>query len=96
MKLKPLVVINKRKTLPCRLHEFQAYTNFVFQPFDKGDDDYGSTDSSPTSPRDSLFSQVEVESSDTILMPVMVTEAIDLGKELANIKVALEDSLRRM
>jgi len=72
-----------RKTLPCELDEFHAYTNNVFQPFNEEDDDYGSSDSSPTSPRDS-------QSSDSIIMPVMVTNAITLEEELTNMKVTLE------
>ena len=79
-----------RKTPSYGLDEFQSYTNPVFQPFDKEDDDYGSNDSSLTSPRDTLFSQVEVESSDTIVMPVMVTEDLNLEEELANMKVTLK------
>ena len=65
LKPKPFDVFNMRKTLPCALDEFQAYTNNVFQPFDE-EDDYGGSDSSPASPRDSLFSQVEVKSSNIV------------------------------
>ena len=42
------------------------------------------------SPRNSLFSQVKVESSNTVIMSVIVTEAINLEKELANTKATLE------
>jgi len=56
LKLKPFAIFNIRKTLPCELDEFHADSNNVFQPFDEEDDDYGSSDSSPTSPKDSLFS----------------------------------------
>ena len=77
-------------TLPYALDEFHAYSNNVFQPFDEEDDDYGGSDSSPISPRDWLFSQVEVESSNTIIMPVMVTGAINFEEELANMKATLE------
>jgi len=89
-KLKPLAIFNMRKTLPYGLDEFQSYINPAFQPFDEEDDDYGSSNSALTSPRDSLFSQVEVESSDTIVMPVMVIDAINLEEELASMKVTLE------
>ena len=75
-----------KKTLPYGLDEFQAYTNPVFQPFGEEDDNYSSSDSSPTSPRDSLSLFIEVESSNIVIMPVMVTEAINLVKELENIK----------
>jgi len=64
-----------RKTLPHRVDEFQAYINPIFQPFGEEEDDYGNSDSPPASPRDLIFSQVEVVSSDTIVMPVMVLEA---------------------
>jgi len=50
---------------------------------DKKDDDYGGNYFSPTSSRDSLFSQVEVESSGTIFIPVMMIEPINLDEELA-------------
>ena len=83
-----------RKTLSYGLDEFQPYTN-VFQYFDEEDDDYVSDDSSLTSPRDSLFSQVEVKSSNTIFMSVMITEAINLEEALANMKATLEDSPRK-
>ena len=73
LKLKPLAIFNMRKTLPHGLEEFQTYINPIFQSISEEDDDYGSSDSSPISPRESLFSQVEVESSDTMIMPVMVT-----------------------
>jgi len=39
------------------LDEFQVYTNPVFQPFSEEEDDYDSSYSSLTSPRDSLFLQ---------------------------------------
>jgi len=55
LKLKPFGIFNIRKTLPCALDKFHTYSNNVFQPFDEEDDDYGSSDSSPIFPRDSLF-----------------------------------------
>ena len=48
------------------------------------DDDYGGSDSSPASARDSLFSQVEIESSDTIVMPVVVIEPANLKEQLTD------------
>jgi len=72
------------------MDEFHPYSNNVFQPSDEEGDDYGSSDSSSISPRDSLFSHVKDESSNTIIMPVMVTEAINLDEELANMKGTLE------
>ena len=90
LRLKSFGVFNMKKTPSYALDEFQAYTNNVFQHFDEEDDDYGSSDSSPASPRDSFFSQVEVKSSDTMFMPVMATEAINLAEELTNMKATLE------
>jgi len=72
------------------LDVFQAYTNLVFQAFGEEDDGYGSSDSLPTPPKNSLFSQVEVESFSTMIMPVIVTEAINLEEELKNMKATLE------
>jgi len=56
LKLKPFAVFSIRKTLPCELDEFHAYSNNVFQLFDEEDDNYGSSDSSLISQSDSLFS----------------------------------------
>jgi len=84
LKLKPLAIFNIRKILPCGLDKFQTYINPVFQPFSEEDDEYGSSDSSPTSSRDLVFSQVEVESSDIVIMPVMMIETINLEEQLAD------------
>jgi len=78
LKLKILAVFNIKKALPCGLEKFQTYIYHVFQPICEDNDDYGSRDSSPTSSRDSVFSQVKVESFDTIIMPFTVTETINL------------------
>ena len=68
----------------------KLYTNPVFQPFDEEDGDYGSSNSSPASPRDSLFSHVEVESYDTIVMLVMLKKVFNIEQEFANMKATLE------
>lgn len=90
LKMKPFTVFNVGKSLPIRLDECQPYVNSVFQPFDEEEDDHGSSDSSPATSRDSLFSNIEVESADIVVMQVMVTKAINLDEELANIKGILE------
>ena len=90
LKLKTLAIFNIKEVLPCGLEKFQTYINPVFQSISEEDDDYGSSDSSPTSSRDSLFSHVEVESSDTVIMPVMVTKAINLDEQLADMKATLD------
>jgi len=71
----------------------------MFQPFNEEDDNYGGSDSLLTSSRDSIFSQVEVESSDIITMPVMVTVATNLvatnfEEQLAGMKATLERLLK--
>ena len=45
---------------------------------------------SPQSPRNSIFPHAEVESSNVVIMLVMVIGAINLEEELANMKAALE------
>jgi len=94
LKLKTLAIFNIRKTLPCELEKFQTYSNPIFQPFNEADDDYGGSDSLPTSSRDSVFSQVEVESSDIITMPVMGIETINLEEQLKDMKATLERLLK--
>jgi len=54
------------------------------------DDGYLSSNSSAITPKESFPSHVEVESSNTIVMPVMVTEAINTKKQLANMKATLD------
>ena len=90
LKLKTLAIFNIKKALPCGIEKFQTYINPIFQPISEEDDDYGSSSSSPTSSRDSVFSQVEVESSDTVIMPVMVTETVNLEEQLADMKATLD------
>jgi len=51
LKLKPLAIFNMRKTLPHGLEEFQTYINPIFQSISEEDDDYDTSDSSPTSSR---------------------------------------------
>jgi len=79
-----------RKTPPCKLDECQPYTNSIFQPFDEEEDDYGSSDSSPATPSESLFSNIEVKCVHIIIMPVMVIATINLEEELANIEATPE------
>jgi len=59
LKLKPLTAFNTRKTLPQGMDEFQTYINRIFQPISEEEDDYGSSDFSPTYSRDSVFSQLK-------------------------------------
>ena len=93
-KLSSLDVFNAGKILPHGLDEFLVYTNLIFQPFGENEDHCGSSDSPPAFLRNSLFSQVEVKSSNTIVMPVMVTETANLEEQLADMKVTLHRLLK--
>jgi len=73
------------------MDEFQTYINPVFQPFGAEDDSYDNSDSSATSPRDFHFSQSETESSNRVVMPVMVIEAINLEEQLADMTAKLDE-----
>ena len=57
------------------LHSGWIYNNPIFQPCGVEDDNYDSSDSSSTSPRDSHFSLLEIQSSNTTIMPLIVAEA---------------------
>ena len=54
------------------------------------DDGYLSCNSSASTPKESPPSHVEVESSDTVVMPVMVTEAANIEEQLASMKATLD------
>jgi len=41
-------------------------------------------------PQESPSSHAEVESSDTVIMPVMVTDAANVGEQLASMKATLD------
>jgi len=68
------------------MDEFQTYINPAFQRFGAEDDNYDGSDSSLTTSRDLHFFQSETESSNTVVMPVMVIEAINLEEQLADMK----------
>jgi len=72
------------------MDELQAHVKLAFQPFGLEDDGYSSSNSSTAAPKESPSSHVEVESSDTIIMPVMVTEAANIEEQLASIKATLD------
>ena len=53
-------------------------------------EDYYSSDSSAPSPKEARMSELEVESSDTVIMPVMMTGAANLEEQLASMKAILD------
>jgi len=72
------------------MDELQTHTNPTFYPFGLEDDGYSCSDSSLTSSKKSLSSHAEAESSDIIIMLVMVIEAANFEKQLASMKAALD------
>ena len=90
LKQKSISVFNLPQIIPRGMDELQAHINPAFQPFGLEDDGYSSSDSSSATPKESPASHVEVESSDTVVMPVMVTEAANIEEQLASMKAALD------
>jgi len=78
------------QTMPRGMDELQTHTNPTFQPFGLEDGGYLSSDSSSTSSKKSLSSHAEAKSSDTVIMPVMVTEAANFEEQLASMKATLD------
>ena len=72
------------------MDELQAHINPAFQPFGLEDDGYSSSNSSAAAPKESPSSHVEVKSSDTIIMSVMVTETANIEEQLASMKATLD------
>jgi len=72
------------------MDELQTHTNPAFQPINFEVDGYSSSDSSLASLKGSLFSRVEAESFDTIIMPAMVIAATNLKEQLASMKTTLD------
>jgi len=52
------------------------------------------SNNSPTALRNLHFSQSEMESSNIVLMPVMVTEDVNLEEQLGDMKVAMDRILK--
>ena len=61
-------------------------------PFNLSDDGYWN--SFLPSLKGSLFLQSETESFDTVIMPIMVTEAANVEQQLASMKATLDDLSR--
>jgi len=80
--------------IPRGMAELQTHTNPAFQPFNLTDDGYSSNDSSLSTSKDSLFFHAEAESSNTVVMPVIVTEAASVEEQLASMKATLDRLFR--
>jgi len=77
------------QAIPRGMDELQTHTNRAFQPFNFKYDGYSSSDSSLGLSKGSLSSHVEVESSNTVIMPVMVIAATNVEEQLASMKATL-------
>jgi len=64
------------------MDKLQTHTNATFQPIDLKDGGYSSGASSQLSSKESLFSHVETESPDTVVMSLMLTEVTTLKSNL--------------
>jgi len=77
-KQKSVVGFNMLQTMPRGMDELQTHTNTTFQPIDLENDGYSSSASSLLSSKESLLSHADVESSNIIIMPVMVIEVANM------------------
>jgi len=82
------------QTIPRGMDELQTHTSPTFQPFNLEDDGYSSSISSLLLLKESPFSHVEAESSNTVIMPVTVPEVTDIEEQLASMKVAQDKLLK--
>ena len=87
LKQRSVTGFNMPQTIPRGMDELQTHTNPAFQPFNLANDGYSSSDSSLSSSKESLFLHAEVESSDTVVMPVMVTNATNIKEQRESMKV---------
>ena len=78
LKQKSVVGFNMPQTISHGMDELQTHTNPAFQPFNPADDGYSSSDSSLSTLKESLFFHAEAESSDNVVMPVMVIEVANV------------------
>jgi len=66
------------QTIRHTLHELQTHTNPTSHPFGLEDDAYSSGDFSLVSSKESLFSHAKAETSNTIIMLVIVIRVANL------------------
>jgi len=90
LKQKFVIVFIMPQTIPHGMDELQIHTNPAFQPFNFEDDGYSSNDSSLASSKGLVSSHAEAESSNTVIMPVMVTAATNVEEQLASMKATLD------
>ena len=62
----------------------------MLNPFAVEDHGYTCSDFSPISPRESLFSPLETESSNTVIMLVMAIEVANVEEQLTSMIATLE------
>jgi len=86
LKQKSIVGYNMPQTISRGMDELQTHTNLTFQPIDLEDYGYSSSASSLLSSKESLLLHDEVESSNTIIMPVMLTEVTNIEEQLGSMK----------
>ena len=72
------------------MDEFQTHTNPSFLAFGLEANGYSSSDSSSTSSKKSVSFYAKVESSATLIMLVMMTEAVNFEEQLASTKATLD------
>jgi len=63
------------------MDDLQSHTNPTFQSFNLTHDGHSSSDFSLSSSEELLFLHAEIESSDAIIMPVMVIEAANIEEQ---------------
>jgi len=65
---------------------YGCYLLLVSSLYFSSDDGYSSSNSCSTSLKESLYSHVEVESSNTTMISIVVTDAPNFEKQLASMK----------
>ena len=94
LKQKSTAVFDLPQIIPRGMDELQDHINLGFKPFGLKDDGYSSSDFFAATPKESAASHVEVESSDTVIMPVMVTDAANIKEKLGGMKATLDRLLQ--
>ena len=76
--------------IPRGMDELQTHTNPTFFAFGLEANGYSSSDSASTSSKKSVSFYAKVESSATLIMLVMMTEAVNFEEQLASTKATLD------
>ena len=71
------------------MDELQPHTNPSFYSFDFEDEGYSSSNSCLAPLKEFLSSHVEAKSFYIVIMPIMVTEAVNFEEQLASMKAPL-------